>query len=91
MTEDMPNASGEIIDIRGLDKWSKNVVGCEKFLFSSAHKADPSIKPDMPGKWGSIIERTNLANEIFITSIQSGEESPSPNASGGTTNPPIGK
>ncbi len=77
LTYTIPNPGGEVVDLRGLDRWSKNPVGCEHFISASLN--DPTIKREDIRKWGSVIERTNLANELLITSLSTGEDVPSPN------------
>ncbi len=91
ISDTIPNPSGEIIDLRGLNKWANSPRGCERFLFVSAKKCDPLVTADAVAKWGTIAERVALATDIFMASLSSGEESPGPNASGGPTNPPTGK
>ncbi len=91
VSDTIPNPSGEIIDLRGLNKWANNPRGCERFLFVSAKKCEPMLTAEAVGKWGTIAERVALATDIFMQSLSSGEESPIPNASGGSTNPPTGK
>ncbi len=79
ITYTVPNPSGEIIDIRGLDKWAKHVTGCEWFILESLRATDPTVKREDIAKWGSIQDRTALASELFALAFTSKEESPSPN------------
>jgi hypothetical protein len=90
LTDTIPLASGEIVDLRGLDKWSKSPRGAEYFLEMSARKVDRAITRDTVGKWGTIMERCNLAAEIFGLSITTGEEAPGPKVEGASTSPQIG-
>lgn len=78
----VPNLTGDIIDIRSLDRWSKNLDGCEVFIFYAAKKSDPTLTRAMVHTWGSIMGRVNLASELFTASITSGEEEPDPKAEG---------
>lgn len=91
ITETIPRPSGEIVDLRGLDLWSKNPRGCEWFLWTSAAKLEPTLKREDVAAWGSLLERINNASEVFQLSITTGEESPVPKGEGATGSPPIGK
>ena len=90
ITDTIPNPSGEIVDLRGLDKWAKNPRGCEFFLELSAAKCDPSLKRSDVAQWGTIMERCNVAAEVYAASITTGEGDSAPKAAGGNTNPPTG-
>ncbi len=90
ITDTIPNPSGEIVDLRSLDKWAKNPRGCEVFLELSARKTEPGLRRPEVAKWGNLIERTNLAAELFVLSITTGEDVPSPKAPGVDTTPPTG-
>lgn len=90
ITDTIPNPTGEIIDLRGLDKWAKNPRGAEYYLELSARKVDRGITREQVAKWGTVMERTNLAAELFVLAITTGEEVPAPKAEGGSTNPPTG-
>ena len=89
LTRTLP-AAGDIIDLRGLDLWSKNPEGAEWFLVKSLRKTEPMITRDEVRKHGSLLRRVNIANRIFTESIASGEESESPKVEGGTPIPPTG-
>ncbi len=79
VSDNIPNPSGEIIDLRGLNKWANSPRGCEHFLWASVKKNDPLVTLDAVRKWGTIAERVALATEIFLKSLDSGEGTP-PNA-----------
>ena len=88
----MPNPGAEIIDLRMLDRWSKNPDGAEWFVWLAARKSDPALTRETVRGWGSIMGRVNLASRIFSESITSGEESNNPKAEGepGGASPPTG-
>ncbi len=92
LTFTIPNPSGEIIDLRGLDRWAKHVKGCDLFIRASAVKADPTITTPQIRTWGSIMDRTNLAADLFAASITASEEPDAPKGQGGEkgTTPPTG-
>lgn len=86
LTNTAPNVNGEIIDINALDKWSKHPRGCAHFILASAKKLNPALTFEDVSKWGSIMGRTNIASDIFVKSLISGEEpEPDPNAVAGNT------
>ncbi len=66
--------SPEVIDISALEKFSKNVKGCEVVLLLSRKKVDPNATEKDISALGSILRRTQVSNEIFIKSVVNGEE-----------------
>lgn len=90
LTNTAPNSNGEIIDINALDKWSKNPRGCAYFILASAKKINPALTFEEVSKWGSILGRVNIASDILVRSLVSGEEPDAdPKAVAGTTPPAI--
>ncbi len=91
ITATIPIAVGEVIDLRCLDRWSKNPDGCDWFIWYSLKKTEPMITRADVTKTGSIMGRTNLAADIFGESITAGEDYGDPKAEGVTPpNPPTG-